>query len=120
MQVIRSRMDDAERREHDAAWGLDFPPPHKTQIPEIVEEFEVNIAKVLAEQLAKEPDTVAMKLDEGRTLLHLNALYGRAPSVRVLLEHGASPDDRCDRGWTALDYANSLQWDDVIALLPNA
>ena len=120
VQVIRGRMDLAEREQHDAAWGLDFPPPDKVLIPQISEEFENNLAKTLAEQFAKEPAAANAVFDEGRTLLHLSALYGRAPSVITLLQHGASPAQKCNRGWTAMDYAKSLEWEEVMALLNNA
>lgn len=117
IQVIRSQMDEDERAEYDAAWGLDFPSPDIVLTPKHNAEFEAVIANKLQEQIEKEPKTVDAKFDGGRTLLHLECLYGRTPSIEVLLEHGASSAARCDRGWTALDYARSLDWDEAIALL---
>ena len=117
VQVVRSRMDEAEREEYDQAWGLDFPPPDTVLVPQRNQQFEDVIAKLIADQVDKDPPTVTQTFGEGRTLLHLESLYGRAPSVRVLLERGASTTTRCDRGWTPLDYARSLEWADVIELL---
>ena len=120
IQLIRARMNSLERTEYDQAWGLDFPSPDTVLIPERNQKFEDVIANLIVEQIAEEPAITRSKFDHGRTLLHLEALYGRTPSVRVLLERGASPIARCDRGWTPLDYAQSLEWIDIIRLLEAA
>lgn len=117
IQVTRGRMEVAQRQNYDRAWGLDFPPPNTVQLPERNGKFEDAIANLLAEQIAKNPDIVMATYDSGQTLLHLEALHGRVPSVIVLLEQGASRTVRCDRGWTALDYAKSLNWTTIIQLL---
>ena len=119
VQLLRSRMADEERTQHDQAWGLNFPSPSTVLTPEHNQKFEDVIATLLSEQIVKDPVTVEARFDHGRTILHLEALYGRAPSVRVLLDHGASTTARCDRGWTPLDYARSLQWTHVVTLLEN-
>ena len=117
IQVLRSSMDGGERANHDKAWGLAFPTPDTVLLPEKNAKFEGIIANLLKEQLEKDRSILSSPFDEGRTLLHLEALYGRAPSVRVLLDYGANPSTPCSRGWTARDYAQSLQWDSVLALL---
>ena len=117
IQVTRGQMEEAERQKYDQAWGLDFSPPDTVLIPERNGEFEDAIANLLAEQVAKNPDILAATYDGGQTLLHLEALHGREPSVKVLLEQGANVTVRCDRGWTPLDYAQSLGWENIIQLL---
>ena len=117
VQVLRSRMSDDERSSHDEAWGLSFPAPDTVQVPGRNEKFEGVIASLLTQQIEEDPSTVNATSDEGRTLLHLEALYGRAPSIKVLLQHGADTSARCNRGWSARDYAQSLDWDHAIALL---
>ncbi len=119
IQVLRSRMLEAERAAHDEAWGLDFSFPDTVQVPEHDDKFEEVLASLLAEQIAKDPSTVATTFEQGRTILHLEALYGRAPSVRVLLQHGADASVCCDRGWSVHDYAESLDWEHIIRLLDN-
>ncbi len=117
IQVTRGRMEAVERQDYDQAWGLDFPPPDTVLIPERNGEFEDKIANLLAEQIAKNPKIVTATFDGGQTLLHLEALHGREPSVKVLLDQGASRTACCDRGWTPLDYARSLEWTNVTQLL---
>jgi uncharacterized protein len=117
IQVLRSHMDEEERASHDAAWGLEFPAPSNVLIPERNMKFENVIASLLEKQIEEDSSIVSAAFDEGRTVLHLESLYGRDRSVQVLLEHGADVSVRCDRGWTARDYAQSLQWDHIVALL---
>ncbi|MBX2865456.1 MAG: DUF2314 domain-containing protein [Leptolyngbyaceae cyanobacterium MAG.088] len=117
IQVTRGRMAVAELQDYDQAWGQDFPPPDTVLIPEHNGEFEDKIANLLSEQIAKNPAILTATYDGGQTLLHLEALHGREPSVKVLLEQGAIRTMRCDRGWTPLDYAQSLEWTNIIQLL---
>jgi uncharacterized protein len=117
IQVLRSGMDKEERRNHDEAWGLDFPEPDTILLPERNEKFEDVIANLIKEQIEEDPSTLSSDFGDGRTLLHLEALYGRIPSIQVLLKHGADRTACCNRGWTAQDYAQSLQWDSVVELL---
>ena len=117
IQVIRNRMSGSERKEHDEAWGLPFPSPDTVLVPERNQKFAKAIADMMAEQVKKQPEVIGMTYDEGRTLLHLESLYGKADSVKVLLEYGASSEAKCDRGWTPLDYAKVLNWGEIIELL---
>ena len=120
VQVIRSRMSESERAEHDEAWGLDFPPPDQVLVPPETSEFEQVIASLLKEQLENETDTINTLDDEGRTPLHLEALFGRTHTVQVLLDFGADPNKHCNRGWTPRDYAESLDWTTVVEILQAA
>lgn len=117
IQLMRRRMNDQERAAFDAAWGLNFPPPETTLIPSRNEEFEVVLAELLEKEILKDPALVRKTFDEGRTLLHLSALYGRLPSVALLLRHGADRDVTCKRGWKASDYAESFGWQNIKDLL---
>lgn len=120
IQVTRARMSDSERASYDEAWGLEFLPPEKVQVPPAVSDFEPVIAQLLKDHLKKDIETVKTTDGSGRTPLHLEALYGRRHSVQVLLDHGADPSIRCDRGWTPRDYANSLEWSEVSRILQAA
>ncbi|MEZ6108539.1 MAG: DUF2314 domain-containing protein [Pirellulaceae bacterium] len=117
IQVIRSRMGETELEAHDEAWGLAFEPPDTVLLPERNEDFEGVIASLIIDQIEKEPMAVHEVFDNGRTVLHLEALYGRTPCVEVLLRNGADPEARCDRGLTAREYAALLGWEEVVALL---
>lgn len=119
IQLIRSRMSNQERAQFDAAWGLNFPPPETVLIPEHNDTFENNLAGLLAEEIKKDSSIVNRVFAEGRTLLHLSALYGRLPSVDLLLRSGADKQIKCSRGWTAADYATSFEWKEILHLLNN-
>lgn len=117
IQVLRAHMNEKERSRHDNAWGLRFPTPNTVLVPERNAKFEDVIASLIQEQIEKDSSIISSTFDEGRTILHLEALYGRAPSIQVLLNSGADKSVRCHRGWTAGDYAQSLQWDHIVELL---
>ena len=117
IQAIRAKMNDDERTQHDLAWGLSFPSPSKVLVPDRNLEVEKAIADLMIGEIEKDPEIVELAFDGGRTLVHLEALYGKPYSVKALLKMGASAEVKCDRGWTPLDYAKVLNWKDVISLL---
>jgi uncharacterized protein len=137
VNLMRSRMGRQEREEHDTAWGMKFGDPNKVRIaPEPNKgggllkgwfggskkasdehPMSINMAESLKEQLAKDPSLVSSKSDEGWTLLHQEALAGSAPTVKVLLEAGADRNAVTDHGMTPLQLAQSLGWENVVALL---
>jgi uncharacterized protein YegJ (DUF2314 family) len=137
VNLLRSRMGQRERQEHDNAWGLNFGDPKKPRLfPEPnqgggilknwfgkqqaeVQEHPMSesMAASLKDQLAKDPTLLTSKDDLGWTLLHQEALAGNTATVKVLLEAGADPKAPTDDGMTPLQLANSLHWDKVAALL---
>lgn len=127
VNLIRSRMGEKERRDHDRAWGLNFGDPLSIrvvpakQMP-VTQEHPMSetMAPVLKDQLAQNPAMRASKGEGGWTLLHSQALAGSAATVQVLLESGADPNAVTDRGWKPVQLAESLGWDQVVALLKSA
>ena len=126
VNLMRSRMNPRERKEHDRAWGLKFGAPNiirvvpSAQMPEMREHpMSETMALPLKNQLAQNPAMRDAKDDQGWTLLHSQALAGSAATVRVLLESGADPNAVTNRGWTSLRLAESLGWGQVSALLKN-
>jgi uncharacterized protein len=137
VNLMRSRMGQRERQEHDAAWGLDFGDPQKIRIvPEPkksggflkswfgkketgIGEHPMSeaMAPKLKTDLAKNPSMLHAKDDKGWTLLHQQALAGSTATVRVLLDAGADPNAKTDHGMTPLQLAQTLEWDNVVALL---
>ncbi len=138
VNLLRSQMSGGERRDHDAAWGLNFGDPNVIRLmpePEKpgglrallssrpggaeLQEHPMSeaMASPLKAQLAKDPALLHGKDDRGWTLLHHQALAGSAATVTVLLESGADPEDKTDRGLTPLQLAESLGWGKVAALL---
>lgn len=117
VQATRKRMDESERKEFDAAWGLEFPPPDEVLLPPSSSPFEPILARQLEVELGRNPELITQKYDGGRTLLHLDALYGRSLSVKVLLQAGADTTATCDRGWAPADYAKAAGWGETVKLL---
>jgi uncharacterized protein len=119
VNLLRSRMSARERREHDAAWGLNFGDPLKVRM---VAEHEhqvlsENAAVSLREELARNPSLVSAKGHNGWTLLHQDISAGSTATVKVLLEAGADPNAVADNGMTPAQLANALGWDSVVELL---
>lgn len=117
VQAIRAGMTAEERMQHDTSWGLDFPPPETVLTFDGESPFEKVIADEMRKQIPKNPSLLTEKFDGGRTLLHLEALYGRLESLEVLLSLGSDRGLLCDRKWTPLDYAKALGWSDIIQRL---
>ena len=137
VNLMRSRMGRKERQEHDAAWGLNFGDPATIRVvsepnkgggllknwfgsrPPNDQEHPMSegMAAKLKEQLAKQPDLLSSKNDQGWTFLHQEALAGNAATVKVLLEAGADRNAKTDHGMTPLALAKSLRWDKVVELL---
>jgi uncharacterized protein YegJ (DUF2314 family) len=140
VNLMRSRMSPKERKEHDAAWGLNFGDPQRIRlVPEPkksggllkgffggrgggvadVEDHPMseNMAASLKEELAKRPSLLSAKGLNGWTLLHQDASAGSTATVKVLLEAGADPNAVADNGMTPLQLARALGWDKVAALL---
>jgi uncharacterized protein YegJ (DUF2314 family) len=127
VNLMRARMSSRERKEHDAAWGLDFGDPAKIRLaPEDwfkggkvdgEHPMSENMAPSFQKQLKENPSMVNQPDDLGWTFLHHQALAGSAATVKVLLEAGADVNAKTEDGKTALDLAKSLGWDSVITLL---
>jgi uncharacterized protein YegJ (DUF2314 family) len=117
VQVLRSRMGASERAEHDDAWGFTFPEPNIVLTPEHPEVIEAHLASGLADYLRDNPQEVNQTDEYGRTLLHREVLYGRLQGARVLVENGADIHAKCNRGWTALNYATATGWNEIARFL---
>lgn len=119
VNLLRSRMSDPERKQHDSDWDLDFGDPTKIRMPSEQEHLALSEAAAasLQDQLAKTPSLLSATGHNGWTLLHQDASAGSAATVKVLLEAGASPIAVTEQGLTPLQLANELGWDAVTELL---
>jgi uncharacterized protein YegJ (DUF2314 family) len=114
VDVIRRGMSEADRAEHDAAWGLDFGSPGEVTLTPFDDDdaehpMSANMAPKLGEAIDGDPSLLAPAAD-GSTLLHDMALGGSAASVEVLLAKGADPAVRRADGKTAADLAEAMGW----------
>lgn len=133
VNLLRSRMDEAERQHHDGLWGLNFGKPEQPELVptgagwftaragELATESEhplsVNMAGSLEDYLTNTPGACRTPNDAGLTLLHELALAGSTDGVRIALRHGADAAARTPRGRTARELAELMGWPRVLALL---
>ena len=126
VQAMRSRMQKAELKEHDKAWGLDFGDFNDILVVYEQKEHPENLAehpmsenmREQFEQYVKEHPSIVSDADElGFTQLHHEALAGNLALVNVLLANGADKNIRTKSGRRAIDFAENLGWKDIVKAL---
>jgi uncharacterized protein YegJ (DUF2314 family) len=126
IQAMRSEMDDNERAEHDAAWGMDFGDynevlvvrDQKKESDSLTEHpMSRNMKEEIEKYTQQHPEVLTDKDPQGNTLLHREAIAGNRTSVEVLLQAGAHSNEKNNLGKTALDYARQLNWVHLVPLL---
>ncbi|RKF03999.1 uncharacterized protein YegJ (DUF2314 family) [Tenacibaculum lutimaris] len=122
IQVMRSGMNDTERKNHDNAWGLDFGDYNKPLLvfeqienPEnlIEHPMSVNMGDKVREFLNDNPKELTKADENGLNLLHKEAIAGNKTNIDVLLELGADKNVKSSHGKTALDYAEFMNWEHI-------
>ena len=129
VDVLRSRMSEAERIEHDEAWGLQFAAPGKVRLfptePITIRSSQPDhpIALHVSEQLEQfcldHPDRVSTPDPSGWTMLHAYTLAGSPLCVETLLQRRADRTARTPEGLRAVDIAKTLGWSELVDLLGN-
>ncbi|WP_118973972.1 DUF2314 domain-containing protein [Taibaiella koreensis] len=126
IQAMRSGMDKVARKEHDAAWGLDFGDYNDISIvyqqkekPENLVEHPMsrNMGNSLADFLKQHPGELNATDEAGYSMLHRETIAGNLTSVEILLSHGADRNIRTHSGKTAFDFARQLNWQHIIPVL---
>ncbi|WP_444997621.1 DUF2314 domain-containing protein [Aliikangiella sp. IMCC44359] len=142
VNLLRSRMEPKELREHDQAWGYDFGDPEFVELVyadrkkttglskffnknNVIEEkdalvehpMSVNMGESLIEELKKSSELIDYVDGDGWSLLHREALSGNATSVKILLEYGADKSLKNKDGVTPIELAKVFNWEKVIELL---
>lgn len=126
IQLMRSRMAKEELIQHDEAWGLDFGdfnsieivyqqsthPHHLLEHP-----MSINSGDSLSAFLAEKPYEIDKADANGFTFLHREAIAGNKTSVEMLIQAGAQRDVKTHSGRTAYDFAQLLEWEQIIPLL---
>ncbi|PSL48293.1 uncharacterized protein YegJ (DUF2314 family) [Chitinophaga niastensis] len=128
IQLLRSTMEEQERKEYDEAWGLDFGDYHdillvyeQKEYPEhlIEHPMSINMKERLIEFLKEHPEEITNHDEAGYTLLHRETVSGNKSSVEILLQLGADKNIKTGKGKTALDFAKQLGWEHIVPLLEN-
>lgn len=126
IQAIRHSMNEAERQEHDAAWGLNFGDSQHIAIayeadiaPENLIEHPMsrNMREKLAQELQKQPQYAQQSDEQGYTLLHHSAIAGNLTEIEALIAAGANPQAQTATGKTALDFAKQMGWEHIVEYL---
>lgn len=121
-------VSDAERRDHDEAWQLDFGDFNEIEVvyeqidkPEnlIKHPMSKNMQESFVTFLNDYPTELTNIDEDGFTLLHRETIAGNLSSVQVLLQSGTDKNLKTNKGKTALDYAKQLNWEHLIPVLEN-
>ncbi|PIQ26896.1 hypothetical protein COW36_15985 [bacterium (Candidatus Blackallbacteria) CG17_big_fil_post_rev_8_21_14_2_50_48_46] len=144
VNLMRSKMEPAQRQQHDEAWGFDFGDPDLIEITPYTDEnlkascvtssedsklgsqldlelpehpMSINMAQEFEALLNESPDILGEKDFEGWTLLHREVLAGNVLLVESLLKNGANPYEQNDKGENAFDLAQKMGWTKIQAAL---
>ena len=122
VQAMRSRMQKAELKEHDKAWGLDFGDFNDILVVYEQKEYPENLiehpmSKNTYEQVKENQSILTDADEEGFTLLHHEALAGNLALINTLLANGADKNARTKSGKTAADLAELLGWEHIVKAL---
>ena len=130
IQYFRSQMDEAERKQRDEQWGIDFGDFNditvvlgQNEYPEnlIEHPMSINMKERMAEYFQSEHRDAIFAVDEqGYSILHRESIAGNKTMVAVLLEEGMDVSVKTPNGKTALDFARQLGWQDIVVLLESA
>jgi len=137
VNLLRSRMNPAERAAHDQAWGVDFGDPSEIRIDQSHPDKRttligtglegdfwdhkmcVSVLPKYDAQMQSDP-AIATAIDErGWILLHTEALAGNLGMVKLLIKYGADPAALTPEGWNAAGLAQAIGWDEIAAFLTN-
>ena len=125
VNVLRSRMEKKELKEHDDAWGLDFGDPRNINI-----DRELSFRKFaltpsielpehpMSENMAEKSEAGIMEMERqindpstlGMTMLQFESLAGNLTQVELLLKYGADKRIKNVYGQTAQDLAEMFNW----------
>ncbi len=126
IQAMRSQMSEADRKDHDKAWGLDFGDFNDVLVangqvenPEylIDHPMSMNMREQMKKYLKENPSELSSIDDEGFTLLHYEAIAGNKTMLEVLLEAGADKNIKSKSGKTAYEYAKIMNWKNLEEIL---
>jgi uncharacterized protein YegJ (DUF2314 family) len=138
VNLLRSRMPEQARNQHDNAWGLDFGNPSEIELtpngesnlreimvninsdeptPILEHPMSVNMADKIEETLKGNP-TFSTSIDvDGWSMLHRESLAGNFIPVSLLIKYGADPELLNANGHSAIDLANIMNWHEIANLL---
>jgi uncharacterized protein YegJ (DUF2314 family) len=126
IHAIRETLSEADRKEHDEAWGFDFGDSNNILVayeqeenPENLTEhpMSVNMKNSLVKFLQEHPENIKSSDSLGYTMLHRQVIAGNKACVEVLIEMGADIKAKTNGGHTPLEFAQKLGWEHVVPVL---
>ena len=125
IQLMRSRMSEQERKEHDDAWGVNFGDYDKINVVNQQDEHPEYLLNhpmsahidSFKDFLSKNPDQTKLVDDNGLTMLHRECLAGNKNIVDALLEYEGVKDVKTKSGKTPLELARYVGWDKIVEVL---
>lgn len=126
INVLRSKMDAAERAQHDEAWGFDFGDPYNIKLvpgdeaPDHEHPMSVNSRESFEEFVRENPEELSSVDEKGFTFLHHQVLAGSFDTVEVLLAAGADPNGVAHNGQTPMSLAKTMRWSRILDVLKAA
>ncbi len=145
VNLMRSKMGSAERKQHDEAWGLDFGDPTdirveiergvkkkqgflaglfagKSKSGQPLRESQdhpmcINMLEKVEAQLKTEPELLRTADSAGWTLLHKEALAGNLGIVKLIVNHGANASSKTGSGRNAAELARNMGWLEIAEYL---
>lgn len=145
VNLMRAKMGNHERKQHDDAWGLEFGDPTTTRLEIKREETPkkgffaglfanrsnsgnqqdgfrdhpmcVNMLEKIEAQLKVDSAVANTSDNDGWSLLHKEALAGNFGVVRLLVDYGANVNLRTESGRTASELATMVGWAEIAEYL---
>ncbi|MCH7294926.1 DUF2314 domain-containing protein [Acinetobacter higginsii] len=126
IQEYRKQLNDAERKEYDEAWGINFGDPNKILYVYDQEAHPENLiehpmcGKMLDSFLnfiQSNPSVLHEKDECGNQLLHREAIAGNFLFIQALLELKLDTSTLNNQSMTALDLAHKMGWENIAHVL---
>jgi len=126
IQEYRKQLNDSERKEYDASWGINFGDPNNILFVYDQEEHPENLIEhPMCEKMLDSflnfiqtnPTVIHERDDRGNQLLHREALAGNFLIIQALLQYNLDKSALNNQSMTASDLAHKMGWENIAKLL---
>jgi len=126
IQEYRKQLNDSERKEYDASWGINFGDPNNILFVYDQEEHPENLIEhPMCEKMLDSflnfiqtnPTVIHERDDRGNQLLHREAIAGNFLIIQALLQHNLDKSALNNQSMTASDLAHKMGWENIAKLL---
>lgn len=126
IQEYRKQLNDSERKEYDASWGINFGDPNNILFVYDQEEHPENLIEhPMCEKMLDSflnfiqtnPTVIHERDDRGNQLLHREAIAGNFLIIQALLQHNLDKSVLNNQSMTASALAHKMGWENIAKLL---